>query len=163
MHYFKLIPFTIGLIILVTSCTGPSSPSFKTLEDLKVVSAAPDKVVLKGNAIYHNPNNIVGMLTKTEMKIFINDVEVTEINQNHSIAVPKASNFSVPVSFQFNPKKLKDENKGYLRNVLKTFLSKNMEVHYLGSVTIEVMRVSFDVDVDYKEKVSLGLRYEDVN
>ncbi|MBT8327850.1 MAG: hypothetical protein KJP21_09005 [Bacteroidia bacterium] len=163
MHYFKLITFTILLFGLTTGCSGPSSPSFETLEELKVVSASADKVVLEGKAVYHNPNNITGMLTKTEMKIFINDVEVTEINQNHSIAVPKASDFKVPVSFQFNPKKLREENKGFLRNALKTFLNKKMEVHYKGFVTIEVLRMSFDVPVDYSEKVSLGLRYEDTN
>ena len=163
MHYLKLVGLTILLLGFTTGCSGPSSPSFETLEDLKVVSASSEKVVLQGKAVYHNPNNITGMLTKTEMKIFVNDAEVTEINQHHSIAVPKASDFRVPVSFSFNPKKLRQENKGFLKNAIKSFLNKKMEVHYVGSVTIEVMRVPFDVDVDYTEKVSLGLRYEDVN
>ena len=157
--------YTLGILIMLSTlfiigCSGPKSPSFEKLEDLKVVSANKSKVVLSGKALYHNPNNITGTLTKTNIKILVNDTEVTEIYQEHSIAVPKAADFKVPVKFSFNPQQLFKENKGFLRNALKSFIDKKMEIQYFGTVTVQVMGIDFDVPVDYSEKISFGLNYE---
>lgn len=84
--------FTIG-------CSKPSAPSFENLENLKIVSANKTKIVMSGKAIYNNPNNISGTLTHSNVKIIVNGVEVTEIDQNQSIEVPKSSDFTVPVNF----------------------------------------------------------------
>ncbi|MDB4107696.1 hypothetical protein OAD66_08310 [Bacteroidia bacterium] len=157
--------YTLGILIMestlfITGCSGPKSPSFEKLEYLKVLSANKSKVVLGDKALYHNPNNITGTLTKTNIKILVNEVEVTEINQEHSIAVPKAGDFRVPVKFSFNPQQLFKENNGFLRNALKSFVDKKMEVQYFGTVTVKVMGIYFDVPVDYSEKISFGLNYE---
>ena len=140
--------------------SGPKEPSFEKLEDLKVVSANKNAVVLTASALYHNPNAIEGVLTHTNMKILVNEVEVSEIKQKHAIAVPKGGDFKIPVTISFNPKKILKENDGFLKNAIRSFLDKKMEVQYLGTVTIQIMGVEFDVPVDYSEKVSFGLLYE---
>ena len=152
--------FTILTLMFLSGCSGPSSPDFLDLKNLKVVSANINKVVLSGNAIFNNPNSISGKLTKTNIRIKVNDIDITEIEQNISINVPKNSDFTIPVNFSFNPKKLTSENNGFLRNVLESFLNKELIVDYSGYVTVEVMGVEFDVPVEYSEKVSMGLQYE---
>lgn len=147
-------------IITLASCSGPKAPSFENLENLKIVSANKTKIVMSGKAIYHNPNEISGMLTHSNIKIIVNDVQVTEIDQDHSIDVPKSSDFMVPVHFSFNPKDLLQENKGFLKNALKSFINKKLQVQYVGSVTVKVIGVEFDVPVDYTETFSFGMNYE---
>jgi LEA14-like dessication related protein len=142
---------------------GPKSPSFINLDNVKIVSANASKVVLQGDAIFNNPNAIAGNLTKTDIHIKINNVDITDIEQNTSIEVPKNSNFIVPVNFSFNPKKLTQDNDGFLQNAIKSFLSNELAIEYAGYVTIEVLGIGFDVPVDYTEKVSLGLNFEDVD
>ena len=136
---------------------GPKSPSFINLDNVKILSAKARKVVLQGDAIFNNPNAIAGKLTKTDIHIKINDVNITDIEQTTLIDVPKNSNFTVPVHFSFNPKKLTQDNDGFLQNAIKSFLSNELTIEYAGYVTIEVLGIGFDVPIDYTEKVSLGL------
>lgn len=154
----------IVLFGLTIGCQGPVTPSFKNLEDVKMLKASKNNVIIKANAVYHNPNAVGGTLTQTKMKILVNDIEVSEINQRHEIAVPKQSDFKVPVTIQFNPQKLSDENKGFFKNAIKSFFQKNLKLTYTGKVVIRVLNIDFDVPVDYSEKVSLDLNYtEEVN
>ena len=159
MKNLFLIGFTISLFVFTTSCQGPSTPSFEKLEDVKVLKASKNNVILKANALYHNPNSIGGTLTQTQMKILVNDVEVSEINQRHEITVPKQGDFRVPVTIQFNPQKLSKENKGFFRNTIKSFLQKKLKLTYTGKVVIRILNIDFDVPVDYSEKVSLDFNY----
>ena len=136
---------------------GPKSPSFINLDNVKIISANARKVVLQGDAIFNNPNAIAGKLIKTDIHIKINDVDITDIEQTTLIDVPKNSNFTVPVNFSFNPKKLTQDNEGFLQNAIKSFLSNELTIEYAGYVTIKVLGIGFDVPIDYTEKVSLGL------
>ena len=158
MKGYYLFKLTIGSLILISGCMGgPKSPSFINLDNVKILSANARKVVLQGDAIFNNPNAIAGKLTKTDIHIKINDVDITDIEQTTSIDVPKNSNFTVPVNFSFNPKKLTKDNDGFLQNAIKNFLSNELTIEYAGCVTIEVLGIGFDVPIDYTEKVSLGL------
>ena len=153
--------FVLLTIGLTTGCSeGPQSPDFLKLENVKIASANTSKVVLKGDALFNNPNAISGKLTKTNIHIKVNDVDITDIEQKVSIDVPKNSDFTVPVNFSFNPKKLTSENKGFLKNALKSFLNKELTIDYSGTVTVEVLGISFDVPVDFQERVSMGIKYE---
>ena len=158
MKGYYLFKLTIGSLILISGCMGgPKSPSFINLDNVKILSANARKVVLQGDSIFNNPNAIAGKLTKTDIHIKINDVDITDIEQTTSIDVPKNSNFTVPVNFSFNPKKLTQDNDGFLQNAIKSFLSNELTIEYAGYVTIEVLGIGFDVPIDYTEKVSLGL------
>jgi len=153
--------FVILTLGFITGCSeGPQSPDFLKLENVKISSANTTKVVLKGDALFNNPNAISGKLTKTNIHIKVNDVDITDIEQKVSIDVPKNSEFTVPVNFSFNPKKLTSENKGFLKNALKSFLNKELTVDYSGTVTVEVLGIEFDVPVDFQEQVSMGIKYE---
>lgn len=164
MKNYSLIAFAIITSLFISGCAdGPKSPDFINLENVKISSANTSKVVLRGDAIFNNPNAIAGKLTKTDIHIKVNDADITDIEQKTSIDVPKNSNFTVPVNFSFNPQQLVQENKGFLRNAIKSFLTKELTIAYDGTVTIEVLGISFDVPVEYTEKVSIGLNYEDAN
>lgn len=152
----------MSLVVGFTSgCSeAPSAPDFINLKNVKITRASRTNVVLSGDAIFNNPNPIAGKLTKTDIHIKVNDVDITDIKQNVSIDVPKNSDFTVPVNFSFNPNKLATENKGFLKNAIKSFFNKELTIDYNGDVTVEVLGVSFDVPVEYTEKVSIGLNYE---
>ena len=161
MRIWTILFLAICIIGFTSGCSnGPKTPDFINLVNVKVKSAGVNKIVLSGDAVFNNPNSITGRLTKTNIHIKVNDVDITDIEQNVSIDVPKNSNFNVPVNFSFNPKKLTSENKGFLKNALKSFLNKDLTVEYDGDVTVEVLGIEFDVPVEYTEKVSIGLNYE---
>lgn len=65
---------TTSLIIFTIGFSGPSFPSFENAKDLKVVSANRTKVVVKGNAVYNNPNDISRKLIHKDLTISVNGV-----------------------------------------------------------------------------------------
>lgn len=161
MKKINTLLFTCLAIWFMSGCSGgPQSPDFIKLQHVKIESLSRTKVVLKGDALFNNPNSISGKLTQTDIHIKVNDLDITDIQQKTSIEVPKNSEFVVPVNFSFNPKQLASENDGFLRNVVKSFLNKDLEVDYSGTVTVEVLGVSFEVPIDYSEKVSVGVNYD---
>jgi LEA14-like dessication related protein len=161
MKKFSVIIFISLLIGFTSGCSEkPESPYFIKLENVKVVSASLTKVVLSGDAVFNNPNALSCELTKTNIHIRVNDVDITDINQDISIALPRNSNFTLPVYFSFNPKQLSSENNGFLKNAIKSFLNKEITVEYQGDITVKVLSVHFDVPIAYSETVSLRLNNE---
>jgi LEA14-like dessication related protein len=161
MKKFSVITFISLLIGFTSGCSEkPESPYFIKLENVKVVSASLTKVVLSGDAVFNNPNALSCELTKTNIHIRVNDVDITDINQDISIALPRNSNFTLPVYFSFNPKQLSSENNGFLKNAIKSFLNKEITVEYQGDITVKVLGVHFDVPIAYSETVSLRLNNE---
>ncbi|PCJ66328.1 MAG: hypothetical protein COA58_06010 [Bacteroidetes bacterium] len=164
MKNWVICLLTLVIVVFTNGCnSGPKSPDFIRLENVKISSANINKIVLKGDAIFNNPNPISGKLTSTNIHIKVNNVDITEIKQNISITVPKNSDFTVPVDFSFSPKKLTSENEGFLKNVISSFLKKELAVSYEGTVTVEVLGIAFEVPIDYSEKVNLGLNYDETN
>jgi LEA14-like dessication related protein len=153
------VTFFMSLLIGFTSgCSEkPKSPSFINLENVKVVSTGLTKVVLSGDAVFNNPKAVSGELTTTDIHIRVNDVDITDIDQEVSITIPKNSNFTLPAYFSFNPKQRSSENSGFLKNAIKSFLNKELSIDYQGDITVKLLGISFDVPVAYSEKVSLGL------
>jgi LEA14-like dessication related protein len=157
--------FLVSLVLAFTSgCSyTPKTPDFINLKNVQVSAVNINKVVLRGDAIFNNPNPVAGTLTKTNIHIKVNEVDITDIEQSTSIEVPKNSEFTVPVTFSFNPKLLSSENEGFFKSALKNFLNKELTVDYAGDVTIEVLGIGFDVPVAYTQQVSLGATSEQPN
>lgn len=151
----------IALILsgLFHACTAPTAPEFEGLKDVKIAKAGVNNISLTGDALYNNPNAISGKLVNTNILVFVDGIEVTKIKQKESIDVPANSDFKVPVFISFDPKTLITENKGFLKNALKNLVKRNIELKYLGAVTIELAGIQFDVPVEYSEKVNLGVNY----
>jgi LEA14-like dessication related protein len=161
MKKFSVIIFISLLIGFTSGCSKkPESPNFIKLENVKVVSTGLTKVVLSGDAVFNNPNAVSGELTKTNIHIRVNDIDITDIDQEVSITIPKNSNFTVPVYFSFNPKQLSSENNGFLKNAIKSFINKEITVEYQGDITVKVLGISFDAPIAYTETVSLRLNNE---
>jgi LEA14-like dessication related protein len=161
MKNFALALLALPIFALTTGCSGPKAPSFEKLKHLKISESSNGIITLTADALYHNPNSVGGMLTHSDIKLYIDAVEISHITQDHAIAVPSAQDFDVPVSMVVNLQKILEENEGFLKNTIKRFLTKKMEVQYVGTVTIQIMNIEFDIPVDYTENVSFGLNFKE--
>lgn len=146
-------------LIALSACSGLSAPSFVGMEEVKIRSAGVKTMKFVGKAVYNNPNPIGGTLVHTNIKIFVDDVEVTEIDQENKTAIPANSDFQIPVEFSFNPKVLVNNEKLKVGKLLRRILKDGIDVKYDGTVTISIKGIEFDVPIHYKEKVSYGVKY----
>jgi hypothetical protein len=160
-----IIKISVCLIFFFSIACGnaPQSPTFLRLNKVKIKSVGLTNVAISGEAIFNNPNAIGGKLTKTNIHIKVNNKDITDIQQNVSVNIPKNNDFTIPINFSFNPKEITNNEKGFFKNTFKAFLNKDLEVDYYGSITVNMLGINFEVPIDYSEKVSLDLKYDDLN
>lgn len=156
MKTLKLLSLSL-LLAGVSACTKPSAPSFKKLQNVKITQARKDSITLTAQALYYNPNIIGGKVLGADINVFINDVPVGKLNQTEQIAIPKESEFEVPIAITFNPKQVFKNNRGFLQQALKSFFKNELAVKYDGTATMEILNVPFKVPVNYTDTVRLKL------
>ena len=149
----------LSSLFFLSSCSGPQSPDFTGLQNLKISKTSGKSLRVDAIAHYHNPNPMGGTLEEVILDIKIDGVDITTIEQRSSVEIPANSDFSIPVTFDFDPNDLTG-NKGILKDMLKKVLKNELEVSYDGYTTIALIGQSFKVPVKYTEKMSLGLNYE---
>lgn len=155
----RLIYLCAFLFVLSSCSDAVKSPEFKGVENLKIKKATINYAEVDGYAIYHNPNIVGGVLTKTDIDIFVNGKKITKINQKMDVKVPAEDDFKIPVTFNFNPRDLANKEDGILKSVLKNLKNKKVDVQYKGTVTIEILGQAIDVPVDFEDSISLGLNF----
>lgn len=156
ISFFKIYSFVI-LFLSLTGCTKPNAPSFKKFQDIKITQVRKDSVTLNAQALYYNPNIIGGKVIDANIDVFVNDIAIGKLNQTQQIAIPKESEFEVPITIIFNPKQVLNENGGFLQQALKSFFKNELAVRYEGTATMEILNIPFKVPVNYTDTVRLKL------
>ena len=153
----KILPLYFLLIILAcSSCSKPQKPSFKKVRDIEVDMISTSRISIKAKAVYHNPNQIGGLLTKTEVKVQANDIEVADITQTLDTPIPAGSDFEIPLNFETSPKKIFESDKGgIIGSVINAVANRKIELHYKGHATISLAGIPYRIPVDYKEEVGI--------
>ena len=77
------------------------------------------------------------------------NVEVLDV-KNGQVYVTANADFTVPVNINFPLKKVFESKKGLLKGVLNALIDKKANVKYEGTITLNFLKVDFDVPVDYE-------------
>jgi LEA14-like dessication related protein len=142
------------IVLCSISCSAPTAPYFKSISVVEVQDLKLNNVTLTTNLLYHNPNLVGATVTRSETKVTVNHIEVGEVIQDQSIEVSSKSDFTLPVTISFPPKKI-FKNKGLLKSALQILSNEKANVHYKGSLTIKVAGVEFDLPIDHEEEVEI--------
>lgn len=145
--------FFIGLFF--ASCSGPESPIFVEIINVKVADIKNNEVFLEGDAVFKNPNPIAGRLVKTDIDVVVNDIEVGKIRQDLATEVKANSDFTVPVHVNFPFNKITKNKKNLLKGLLNALIDQKALVSYKGTVTINFLKIDFETPIEYEEEVSL--------
>lgn len=155
MKNTKFILFAFSICLFFTACSGPESPVFIEMKDVKVEDVRSGQIYLSGNAIFKNPNPVAGKLVKTDIDVVVNEIEVGKISQDLSTEIKANSEFVVPVKVNFPMKKVFENKKGLIKGLMNALLDQKAMVSYKGSVTINFLKIDFETPIEYEEEVSL--------
>ena len=150
--------FTILLlIILTTSCTVKQKPIFIKVDDIKLVESNSRKITLTADALFNNPNDIGGHLNTDGVNVYVNDVLMGFISAEE-FKVPANEDFKVPLQIDIDPKKLfnKDPN-GFLGGLLKSVLSRNLNVKYEGVIDFKTFGFTYKYPISKTETIKIKL------
>lgn len=151
----KLTIILAGLAFIV-GCTVSESPEFIDMNNYQVKKVTMQEVVVTTDVNFHNPNDIGCSIVKTDIDVKANGVNVGKVDQNAAITIDANNNFHLPVSVKFSPKKVFGSKDGSLLNgMLNTLTSKEVELQYVGYVTINKLGIDYSIDIDETETIPL--------
>lgn len=146
---------TSSILFFFAACSGPQPPVFVEMKNIKIDDIRNDEVFLTGDAVFMNPNPIAGKLVKTNLSVMVNDIEAGTAKQEVSVEINENSEFTVPVNINFPYSKILANKKGLVKGLLNALLDQKAAAHYTGSITVNFLKIDFEVPVNHEEDVSL--------
>lgn len=132
-------------------CTFTSEPDFVKLDEYKITGLNKNEIKLSTNAYFHNPNDVGCEVVSTDIDVFVNGLEVSEVTQSKTIQLDAGNEFFIPLSTLIPLEKISKDKKGILGGLLTTLFNKNLKVKYEGIVTLKKMGIEFDIDIEGEE------------
>lgn len=145
---------SIIFILFLSSCSKPQEPQFIKIDEIEAEDMSMENVTLNSKLHYHNPNAIGATVKSTDILVTINDISIGNVKQTSVVSIEKSSDFEVPVSISFPPKKILGEE-NLLKSVLQLYSNSKVKVHYKGTMTFTVAGFDFDIPIDYLEEIPL--------
>ena len=149
MH--KKIIFSIAILLLTGACSMIKAPEFKGITGIDLKKNAQGNRVLVANAKFYNPNLLGGQFQIKDVKVFINDRFLANLNAN-TYKVPSKKDFVVPLEVDFDMKFLKKDN---LLNTLNAALNNKLKVQYKGEIYYVSHGLNVPYAVDYTQNIKL--------
>ena len=139
----------VGLLLLVASCGKVREFEYKGVSNIKLnVQSKPSA---KADIRFFNPNNFSARLRSAEVEVLIAGKKAGEVIQEYDVAVPRKSEFTVPVEVALS---LRDFS---LMGALSGIMSgKPFPVQLKGKVQVVVHGVPVRIPVDHTEEIRLG-------
>ena len=136
------------------SCSVKEKPEFLSVENIKVIESTSKYVTITADALFMNPNDIGGNLKTDEIKVFINDNQLTSVS-TENFKVPAKKEFSIPLKANI-PTDSIFSNKN-LGGLIGSLFSKKIKVQYKGDITYKVFGFSYTYNIDKTERIKIKL------
>ncbi len=139
----------VFLLLAVTSCLPREQVVFKSVNNL-VVDGNGGVPVLRGEAVFFNPNKIQTRLKEIKVEVLVDGKLAAQVDQIMDLAVPRNSEFTVPIEAKLSLKEI-----GLLDAVIGFFGGKTYQVQFTGYLRVKVHGLVVKVPVKYNEEVKL--------
>ena len=127
------------------------APEFKGITGINLKKNTQGNLVLVANAKYHNPNLLGGKFQVKDIKVFVNDKYLANLNAD-TYKVPTRKDFTVPLEVDFDTKYLKKDN---LLDALNAALYNKLKVQYKGKIYYVSHGLNIPYTIDYTQDVKL--------
>jgi hypothetical protein len=150
INYNKNLVILVISGLLVSSCLPKEQVVFKSVKNLVLDGGLDGEPLLKGEAVFFNPNKIQTKLKEINVDILVDGKKAARVDQQMNLVVPGKSEFTVPIQANIS---LKDF--GLLDAVIGFFGGKSYNVQFTGYLRVAVHGITVKVPVKYNEEVKL--------
>jgi hypothetical protein len=150
INYNKNLVILVISGLLVSSCLPKEQVVFKSVKNLVLDGGLDGEPLLKGEAVFFNPNKIQTKLKEINVDILVDGKKAARVDQQMNLIVPGKSEFTVPIQANIS---LKDF--GLLDAVIGFFGGKSYNVQFTGYLRVAVHGITVKVPVKYNEEVKL--------
>ena len=148
MKKLSLLAFSC---LTLLHCTVSSEPDFLKLDDYKIITLNKKEIKLGTNAYFFNPNDVGCEVVKTEVKLLVNGLYVSTINQSNIISLDADIEFIMPMKVTVPIEKISKDKGGILGGLLSTLLNQNISIKYDGIVRLRKAGIEFDIEIIKEE------------
>ena len=141
----------VFLAFLVLSCVPKEQVVFKSVNNLALDVGLSGNPVLKGDAIFFNPNKMKATLKEVKVEVLVDGKKAALVDQQMELLVPGNSDFTVPIEA-----KLDIQEFGLIDAVIGFFGGKSYQIEMSGFLRVKARGVTLKVPVKYKEEVKLN-------
>lgn len=147
--------YFLVLLLIISSCSIHKEPVFVKLDNIEVLSFAPDTIKLQAVAFFENPNDVGGTIGTDGLKIFVNGDEVASVF-SEEFKVPARKNFRIPLSAHIPTKNMLNANKnGVLGSLLNSLFTKKLTLRIKGKLQYVVFGFKSDFLVDKTQDIKI--------
>lgn len=136
------------------NCTVNKKPEFIGVENIKVLESTSKYITLTADALFVNPNDVGGELQTDEIKVIVNDNEMSTVSTD-LFKVPAKKEFSIPLKANILTDSL-FSNKS-IGGLIGSLFSKKVKVQYKGDIKYKVFGFSYTYAVDKTEDIKIKL------
>ena len=145
----------LTIICCTLSCSINKKPEFLKVDNIQLINATADTLVISADAYFNNPNDISGTLETKGISVLVNTIKMTEV-ASPAFKVPANNIFSIPLTAKVATKDVLEKGKnGLLGNILNSLISKKISVQYTGDITYKALGISYNYPIDITQDISL--------
>ncbi|MEM9141409.1 MAG: LEA type 2 family protein [Bacteroidota bacterium] len=145
-------------IFWLNGCSFTEKPEFVAVNTLEIVKADLEEVILKADAVFHNPNHLGGKLHTDTIDVYVDDHQVAQVS-SETFEVPPQDEFTIPLTVNFETSKILEGNsKGLLGSILNQILNKKIQVRFQGDIGYTVLGFSATYTLDHSEEIQIDYR-----
>jgi LEA14-like dessication related protein len=144
IYWFSVISF------LVLSCAPKEQVVFRAVNNLVVDAGLDGEPVLRGDAVFYNPNKMQTKLKEINVSVLVDDKNAAVSNQSMDLLVPRQSEFTVPLEVKLSLKEFT-----LMDAVIGLLGGKTYKIKMVGFIRVKVHGLTVKVPVKYSEEVKL--------
>ncbi len=147
----KKIYFIILIFTSLFACNMVKPPDFKGIDHISLKKNNTGQLVLVAYAQYHNPNLVGGKFKISDVKVFVNDKYLANLNAD-TYKVPSKKDFTVPLEVNFDSGYLKKSN---LLEALNAVLNNKLKIQYKGTIYYVSHGLNIPYSIDYTQDIKV--------
>lgn len=138
----------IAIVVLSTLAGCGSLKEDLQFKDIRNINYGEKDatIVLTGEAVLYNPNNVSLSLREVDLKAFMNEKEAATIKQKMDVKVKARSEFIIPLEAQLS------NADGLMNTLLNILGQKSNTLKIVGFVKIKVHGVRMKIPISHTEE-----------
>jgi hypothetical protein len=141
---FLLIALTCWL---ATGCKL-SSPTFRTVDNIRFESIGKKGLKMGADAQFHNANPLKCKVIDVDMNVLVDEKLIGVLGEKADVIIQKKSDFTVPLGVLIKPEGTVLEN---FKTLFKILTDHPTMLYLVGEIKVKVMGIKFTVPVKYRQ------------
>jgi hypothetical protein len=144
----NIIFFFIALSGCFVSSCKLTSPTFKTVNNIRFESIGLKGLKLGADADFHHSNPLKCKVVDVDMNVLVDERLIGVLGEKTDVVIKRKSDFTVPMGVLIKPE-------GTILEDFKTFYKiltdRPTELYLIGNIRVKLMGMYFNVPVKYRQ------------